>query len=154
MRFSQRGAWKFSRSAMQASGKQLLIKETGGRGRYSMYDFSRSSTCADNFVITVAGDYRPCNPFAYQWSNKQWVQQTGGTCNNNDHSQWNCEPEVGIRFHCEQTCAPQSRKFPTMPFLSISPPSHPAPRFACACFSPPSHECMGPPVSQMVHATA
>lgn len=94
------GAWTISNSAMMSrSSKHVLILESVGRRRYSMYDFSRSAECSYNFVRTVAGDYRPCNPFTYEWRNSRWVQQTGGTCNTNDHSQWNCEPEVGIRFH-------------------------------------------------------
>eukprot|EP00049_Salpingoeca_infusionum_P014611 m.276224 g.276224 ORF g.276224 m.276224 type:complete len:579 (+) comp15711_c0_seq2:143-1879(+) len=93
------GPWRFSMSAMAASTKQLLIKESVAPYRAHYYRFDASSACRDNFLITVTGDYRSCNPLIYNWSTGGWVQTQSGTCNNNNHSQWNCTPSVGLRFH-------------------------------------------------------
>ncbi|MEY3011926.1 MAG: hypothetical protein RIT45_661, partial [Pseudomonadota bacterium] len=52
----------------------------------------------EDFVGTITGD-RGATVAVWNWTKSAWQLMGNGSCNNNNHSQWNCEPPSGIRFH-------------------------------------------------------
>jgi hypothetical protein len=100
--FTQVGGqcWVFHGPSMQKSKLQLLMYEPQGSNRIQWVDFRPAIAAGgeQKFVDAVTGDYG-LNPNWYDWNTGSWRTGQGGPCNNNDHSQFNCEPEVGVRMH-------------------------------------------------------
>jgi len=97
--FVDNGNFQFSVQMLKASQREVLIKEVGGALRMHKYDFKQGSNCAGNdFVGALTGDVG-CTVYAWNWTSKAWQSMGNGQCNNNNHSQWNCTPPSGIRFH-------------------------------------------------------
>jgi hypothetical protein len=99
------GHWTFSRNAMENSYNELLIMDadvqTKFTNRYHMYRFNHTAACrGNNFFKAVTGDFRGCQDAQiYDFTTSAYVQTRRGPCNTNQHSQWNCHPQAGIRGH-------------------------------------------------------
>lgn len=99
------GHWTFSRSSMISSNNELLMIDVDDsrsfNNRYVQYRFNHSSACSgDNFYKSVTGDWRGCsNAMIKDHRSGNFVATRGGPCNTNQHSQFNCEPELGVRGH-------------------------------------------------------
>ncbi len=97
--FVDNGTFQFSTSMMKASNREVLIKETVAPGRLHKYDFKQFDNLqGDNFVGALTGDVGG-NIAIWNWSTGAWQAHSNGKCNTNNHSQWNCTPPSGVRFH-------------------------------------------------------
>ncbi len=97
--FVDNGTFQFSTTMMKASNREVLAKETVAPGRLHKYDFKQyDNPQGDNFVGALTGDLG-ANIAVWNWSTGVWQAHTNGKCNSNNHSQWNCTPAGGIRFH-------------------------------------------------------
>ena len=97
--FVDNGTYQFTKTMLKASNREVLAKETVAPGRIHKYDFKQGSNPqGEDFVGAVSGDL-PATVAAYNWVTGKWQSMGPGTCNANNHSQWNCIPPQGIRFH-------------------------------------------------------
>jgi hypothetical protein len=97
--FVDNGTWQFSTTMMKTSSRELLIVETVAPFRMHKYDFKMGSNVSgDNFVGAVTGDLN-ASVGVFNWQSNQYEVVAAGKCNNNNHTQWNCEPPGGVRFH-------------------------------------------------------
>jgi hypothetical protein len=76
-----------------------MYRETVAPGRLHRYDFSQGSNVqGEDFVGVVTGDLGAA-PAAWNVQTESWQVIDNGRCNNNNHTQWNCTPSTGVRFH-------------------------------------------------------
>lgn len=97
--FVDNGTFQFAKTVMKASNREVLIKETVAPFRIHRYDFKQGSNLADeNFVGALTGDVGG-TVAVWNWATSKWESSGNGQCNSNNHSQWNCTPPSGVRFH-------------------------------------------------------
>ena len=97
--FVDNGTYQFSMAMLKASNREVLIVETVAPFRAHLYDFKQGSNLADdNFVGAITGDVNG-SVGVWNWQSSKWETMAAGKCNANNHSQWNCEPPGGVRFH-------------------------------------------------------
>jgi hypothetical protein len=93
------GTWQFSKTMLKASNREVLVVETVSPFRMHLYDFKQyTNPIGEDFVGTIAGD-RAATVAVWNWTKKAWQSSGAGNCNSNNHSQWNCTPANGVRFH-------------------------------------------------------
>lgn len=93
------GSWVFSKTLLKNGNREVMYREVGGAGRLHRYDFSQGSNEAgEDFVGVVTGD-RGATPAAWNFQTNSWQVISNGHCNSNNHTQWNCTPSTGVRFH-------------------------------------------------------
>jgi len=93
------GTFIFSKTLLKNSDRMVLVKETVAPFRQHMYDFKQhTNPKGEDFVGTLTGD-RGATVATWNWSTKKWQSSGNGKCNGNNHSQWNCTPPSGIRWH-------------------------------------------------------
>jgi len=91
--------------------------------RHARSRFNHTGACRGyNFVKAVTGDYRGCTnamvrDFTANNGAGGWIATRGGPCNANKHTQWNCEPELGIRHHCKDSDPAVLATDPKAPWL-------------------------------------
>merc|ERR1712072_1645422 len=84
---------------MRASGKLLMYVLNQSPWSKVVMDF-RSYSGAQ-FEAMLTGDSRAGDPFYWSYSDKVWVQGTGGPCNHNDHFHYstrNCAADGGSQM--------------------------------------------------------
>jgi len=97
--FVDNGSYQFSTSMMKASAREVYIVETVAPFRAHRYDFKQGSNLqGDDFVGALTGDVNG-SVAVWNWKTSKWEVMAAGKCNANNHSQWNCEPPGGVRFH-------------------------------------------------------
>lgn len=97
--FVNNGTFLFSKTQLKASNREVLIVETVAPFRMHKYDFKLGTNpTGEDFVGTLMGD-RAANVAVWNWTTGAWVSGGNGNCNTNNHSQWNCTPPNGVRFH-------------------------------------------------------
>ncbi|MBM4346082.1 MAG: hypothetical protein FJ100_22140 [Deltaproteobacteria bacterium] len=97
--FVDNGTYQFSTAMLKASNREVLIVETVAPFRMHRYDFKLGDNLAnDNFVGAITGDVNG-SVGVMNWQTGKFEVMAAGKCNNNNHSQWNCEPPGGVRFH-------------------------------------------------------
>jgi len=93
------GSWVFSKTLLKNGNRELMYREIGGAGRLHRYDFAQGSNVqGEDFVGAVTGDLG-AEPAVWNFQTSNWQLAGDGQCNNNNHSQWNCVPTSGVRFH-------------------------------------------------------
>jgi cysteine-rich repeat protein len=93
------GTFQFSKAQLKASNREVLVKETVAPFRLHRYDFKQGTNPqGEDFVGTLTGD-RPATVAVWNWTTNGWQSMGNGACNGNNHSQWNCTPPNGVRFH-------------------------------------------------------
>jgi len=93
------GTFQFSTDMMKASNREVLMLETVGPFRAHMYDFKMGTNVAgDNFVGALTGDVH-ATVGIYNFATSTYVVTATAGCNTNNHSQWNCIPNPGVRWH-------------------------------------------------------
>ena len=93
------GSWQFSKTLLKDSNRELLYLEAVAPFRRHRYDFKQGSNVAgEDFVGAVTGDVN-ANVAAWNYATSSWQLTGAGGCNSNNHTQWNCEPPSGVRFH-------------------------------------------------------
>ncbi len=97
--FVDNGTFLFSKTMLKKSNREVLIVETVSPYRRHRYDFKQySNVSGDNFVGALTGDL-PATVAIWNYNKATWQSAGKGQCNTNNHSQWNCEPATGVRFH-------------------------------------------------------
>jgi hypothetical protein len=93
------GSWVFSKTLLKNGSREVMYRETVAPGRLHRYDFSQGSNVqGEDFVGVVTGDLGAA-PAAWNVQTESWQVIDNGRCNNNNHTQWNCTPSTGVRFH-------------------------------------------------------
>ena len=94
------GDWNFSLDLFRLSDREVLIRENISPFRTHKYKMDLYCDVTDyQFIGLVTGDEKPNCVGVWNWTDHIYVSQTDGSCNTNNHSQWNCTPSTGIRFH-------------------------------------------------------
>ncbi len=97
--FVSNNTFLFSTNMLKNSAHEVLIVETVAPFRMHRYDFKKGDNMSsDNFVGAITGDFSG-KVGVWNWVKNQWDTQASGKCNSNNHTQWNCEPSYGVRFH-------------------------------------------------------
>ena len=105
--FVEKGMFQFSRAMIMShdTQKRVLVKETVAPYRQHMYDFGDICPGPEDFLAMITGD-RGGDVKVWDWTESKWVANGEGRCNSDGHTQWNCSPKSGVRFH-----------YPTRPFV-------------------------------------
>lgn len=97
--FVDSGSWIFSKTMLKNSNREVMYKEVSSPYRRHRYDFKQGSNLqGEDFVGAVTGD-KGGAVGVWNYNTSSWQLATDGQCNNNNHTQWNCEPPTGVRFH-------------------------------------------------------
>ena len=63
-----------------------------------MYDFSEAAPKPGDFFAMITAD-QGGDVKVWNWKTASWQSNGPGRCNSDGHSQWNCSPKEGVRFH-------------------------------------------------------
>lgn len=93
------GSWVFTKTMLKESNREVMFIEVSPPYRQHRYDFKQGSNLSgEDFVGAVTGD-KGGSVAIWNYSTSAWQIASNGQCNSNNHSQWNCEPATGVRFH-------------------------------------------------------
>lgn len=102
------GDWNYSNDLLRDSGQEVLIRENEAPYRTHRYRFDAFCTVSDElFIGMLTGDHSSTCTGVWNWVDQVWASHAvsttttynGGRCNTNNHTQWNCVPANGVRFH-------------------------------------------------------
>ena len=74
-----------------------------------MYDFSEAAPKPGDFFAMITAD-QGGDVKVWNWKTASWQSNGPGRCNSDGHSQWNCSPKEGVRFHYPSRCGFEQRE--------------------------------------------
>lgn len=102
------GDFTLTADVLRQSDRQVLIVEDIAPYRTHRYRMDAYCEVSDVGMIgMITGDYSSACVGVWDWVGNNYVShnasvtsgQSGGRCNTNNHTQWNCTPANGVRFH-------------------------------------------------------
>lgn len=90
--------WTWSKRMFYDSQREVLVREAVAPFRTHRYILNDATISNEAFVGMLTGDENGVVD-VYNPQTDSYVTMSDAACNTNNHSQWNCDPVNGVRFH-------------------------------------------------------